>query len=154
MRGFLLPSRGHVTLIAGVAQEAGQLICNQQAVGSIPAAVIAAQNLLGIFLFRQMPFDDLALLLSRQFSQHRINLLSKNIKQPFFFRYFGIHTTWYLHSHLVCDRLDFSSIGKLNFGHFAQFPKLSLPFFFVLNNLFFFDLTLLRPNARRLRLHR
>ena len=37
---------------------------------------------------------------------------TRNLPNSFFFRYLGTMTTWYLHSHLTCDKLCQSCIGS------------------------------------------
>ena len=47
-----------------------------------------------------------------QFLQYLPNFSLRNLPYSFFFRYLGTITTWYLQSHLTCDRLCQSCIGS------------------------------------------
>jgi len=55
----------------------------------------------------------------------------RNLPYNFLFRYFGMITIWYLHSHLTCDKLCQSCIGSSSFPVSGTFleeePILFLP---------------------------
>ena len=47
----------------------------------------------------------------------------RNCPYNFLFRYFGMITIWYLHSHLTCDKLCQSCIGSFSFPFIGAFPE-------------------------------
>jgi hypothetical protein len=58
---------------------------------------------------------------------------SRNFPYSFFFRYFGTITTWYLQSHLTCDKLCQSCIGSSsNPSHVELYRRKNL-FYFTLD---------------------
>ena len=63
----------------------------------------------------QVSFHDFALLLARQPVQYLAQLLTQMAIRPYstFLRYFGVNTTWYLHSHVLWLRwFVVSDIGR------------------------------------------
>ena len=57
-----------------------------------------------------------------------------NFPYNFLFRYFGIITIWYLHSHLTCDKLCQSCIDSSSFP-FKEFSHRKSLFYFSPNRL-------------------